>query len=302
MALSGKTPTSAGKFGLEVNGQMVGYVRNLQGGAPYGGVVIVPHPPSKSLTPTKYSPLAFSSNYRLPKSLAAHIGPTLRDGNAPNDMGLDMAVMAMTVDEKEMSRLAITQAALCEVDFGTFDASAKEPFNLDLVFQPHFSQFQPGSGMTIRGGVQVQQAKQVVRHAFKIHGYGDSQFWNFVQAVKLPVWSRIPPERTQTQIDNNEAIAALEVPNISDLELTIPYSKVNEVRDLFNKDLISASHEANDVVFEAYTQDMREKVFTLTMRRCLSYRLTEDHSKTIPMLKLTMFVEGLEVDFGSFAV
>lgn len=149
----------AGRFALELDGQVIDSLRSFEGGFPKAEVITEPSGPTpfvkKHLGPPKYQDIAIQCDPVMSKPLFEWIAATL----TMSSIKKNGAIITADVGSKEQSRLQFTDALITEVGFPAFDGSSKDVGRLTIKFAPEFTSLLAGKGTILKGDIGKAQQK-----------------------------------------------------------------------------------------------------------------------------------------------
>jgi phage tail-like protein len=145
-AAAAARPYTAGKFALELDGGVAGWLQSVKGGDARGEVVVEAWAagsyPKKHLGPLSYADIEMSLGLPESGSLAEWIETTL----AGSLDRRDGAIVAVDARSRELWRREFSSALLTEVRFPALDAASKNSAFLTLKLQPESTSRAKGSG------------------------------------------------------------------------------------------------------------------------------------------------------------
>jgi len=130
---------------LVLDGRDVGLLRSVEGGEPYGEVVVASGG-DKRIGAVRYTDIAIECPLVASAPLVDLIGGTL----AQSSPRCDGAVVDLDGDFKEVSRRAFKQALIREVEFPALDAAKKDPTYLTIRLAPESTQLEEGGGEAVK--------------------------------------------------------------------------------------------------------------------------------------------------------
>jgi hypothetical protein len=142
---------TGGRFVLELNGVVAGWLQSVKGGDARGDVVVealggAGSYPKKHLAQLSYGEIEMSLSLPLSELLADWIGSTL----AGSLNRMDGAILALDPQYKEMWRREFSSALITEVQFPPLDGANKDPAYLTIKLQPEYTSRAKGSGAMFR--------------------------------------------------------------------------------------------------------------------------------------------------------
>jgi hypothetical protein len=157
-SVSDKRGYVAGKYGIEIDGIMAGWLQSAEGGSATSDVVVeklgADSLQKKHIAGVKYEDITIQlSPGDLPKraGLAGWVAASLQ-----TPLRKSGAVVAADYNYKEHSRRTFTNALISEVTFPALDATSKDPAYMTLKFSPETTRFAIGSG----SGTPIQSPPQ----------------------------------------------------------------------------------------------------------------------------------------------
>src|SRR5215212_3963959 len=141
---------AAGRFALELDGTLCGFLRSVEGGAITSDVISEPPASSyfrkKHIGQPRYEELALQLDLSLDKSVYQWIADTWT-GKSPRHDG---SIIAVSSQQKAVSERQFFRAFLSEVTVPAMDGASKEPAFLTVKLAPEFHRARAGSGATTR--------------------------------------------------------------------------------------------------------------------------------------------------------
>jgi phage tail-like protein len=146
----GSSRFAAGRFALELDGTMCGFLKSVGGGAITADVITEPVGSSsfapKHIGQPRYEELTLQLDLSLEKAVYQWIADTWAGKSARHDG----SIVAVSSQQKTVSERQFFRAFLSEVTVPAMDASAKEPAFLTVKIAPEFHRAKGGSGATMK--------------------------------------------------------------------------------------------------------------------------------------------------------
>jgi phage tail-like protein len=157
---------AAGRFALELDGTLCGFLRSVEGGAITADVISEPlgstYFRKKHIGQPRYEELALQLDLALDKSVYQWIADTWT-GKSPRHDG---SIVAVSSQQKAVSERRFFRAFLSEVTVPAMDAASKEPAFLTVKLAPEFHRAKAGSGATAK--IPVAKKKAWLPSNFKL--------------------------------------------------------------------------------------------------------------------------------------
>ena len=157
---------AAGRFALELDGTMSGFLKSVEGGAIAADVIVEPAGsgfPKKHIGQPRYEELALRLDLSLEKAVYQWIADSWA-GKAPRHDG---SIVAVSSQGKAVSEREFVRAFLSEVTVSAADAASKEPGFLTVKLQPETLRTKKGSGEPAKAAVAAK-AKAWLPANFKL--------------------------------------------------------------------------------------------------------------------------------------
>jgi hypothetical protein len=139
-------PGSAGRFALELEGEMAGFVQSAEGG--HATAAVVEEAPGESCFPGKnlgqvsYEEIALECGTGMTAAFYAW----LQAAFACELVRKSGSILSADFNYKEVARRDFSNALITEISFPKLDASSKDPASLTVSFAPETTRRQKGTG------------------------------------------------------------------------------------------------------------------------------------------------------------
>lgn len=296
----------AGKFGVELDGIMAGWVQSAEGGHATSDVVAEKLGPDhivrKHIAGVKYEDITVNCGTGMSKGFYQWIKDSF-DHKYSRKNG---AVVAANYNHQEISRLTFSNALITEVGFPALDASSKDAAKMSIKWKPEYTRqtMNLGGGGSISGKFAMDQKVQKkwlpANFRLRIDGLDEPcQRVNKIEA--LVVKQKVIEHAVGELRDYEQEPATLEIPN---LVITFPESHA----DLFYKwheDFVIKGNNGDAAEksgsLDYLTPNLQEVLFTLTFSHLGIFKLTpekvEAGSEQIRRLKAEMYCEEIKFDY-----
>ena len=152
---------SAGKFGLELEGEFAGFVDSVEGGEVFAEIAEESAAPDgvipKHLAAVKYEPIRIKFGAGMTEAFYQWIARLL----ARSDKPMDGAILFLDINFKEERRLEWTRGRITEVTFPALDASSRDTVVLTVVIAPEStSMVLSQSARTVKRALKTRKRHQ----------------------------------------------------------------------------------------------------------------------------------------------
>jgi len=295
----------AGKYGIELDGIMAGWVSSVEGGHATSDVVnekVGPdHIVHKHIAGVKYEDITISCGTGMSKGFYEWIKASF-DHNYGRKNG---AVIAADYNYKEHSRLTWHFGLISEIGFPALDASSKDAAKMSIKVTPEYTrQTTTTGGPSVAGkysnnpGVQKKWLPSNFR--LKIDGL-DTTRVNKVEAIVVK--QKIIDNAVGEMRDYEREPAHLEIPN---LVVTLAESHSKEFFDWHESFVIKGKNGDSDEkggALEFLTPNLQETLFTITFKHLGIFKLTpekvESGSENIRRIKAEMYCEDMQFQYNA---
>jgi len=295
----------AGKYGIELDGIMAGWVSSVEGGHATSDVVsekVGPdHIVHKHIAGVKYEDISISCGTGMSKGFYEWVKASF-DHNYGRKGG---AIIAADFNYKEHSRLTWYNGLVSEIGFPALDAASKDAAKMTIKVTPEYTrQTTTTGGASVSGKYAtnaVQQKKWLpANFRLKIDGT-DCTRVNKIEAIVVK--QKIIDNAVGELRDYEREPAHLEIPN---LVVTLAESHSKEFYD-WHEDFVIKGNNGDDKerggTLEYLTPNLQEVLFTLTFKHLGVFKLTpekvEAGSENIRRVKAEMYCEDIQFVYGN---
>jgi phage tail-like protein len=293
----------AGKYGIELDGIMAGWVQSVEGGHATSDVVnekIGPdHIIHKHIAGVKYEDITVNCGTGMSKGFYEWVKASF-DHNYQRKGG---AVITADYNFKEHSRLTWYNGLVSEIGFPALDAASKDAAKMTIKVKPEFTRVATTSGGPSVSGKyainpNVQKKWLPANFRLKIDGL-DCTRVNKIEAIVVK--QKIIDNAVGELRDYEAEPAHLEIPN---LVVTLAESHSKEFYD-WHEDFVIKGNNGDDKekggTLEYLTPNLQEILFTLTFKHLGVFKLTpekvEAGSENIRRVKAEMYCEDIAFDY-----
>jgi hypothetical protein len=161
---------AAGRFALELDGTMCGFLKSVEGGAVTAEVIVEAMGSSpfrkKHIGAPEYEEFVLRLDLSLDKAVYRWIAGTWA-GKSPRHDG---SIIAVSSQQKAVSERQFFRALVSEVTVPAADASSKEPGFLTVKLMPEFQRAKAGSGASAKVSVAKQKSWLPANFKLEIDG------------------------------------------------------------------------------------------------------------------------------------
>jgi phage tail-like protein len=292
---------ATGRFALEIDGVMMGWVESASGGNAVADVV-TEKPGADSLQRkhignVKYEEITITVGAEMSKEFYQWIQNSF-DRKYTRKSG---SIIAADFNYKEISRLDFTNAMMMEVGMPALDAASKDAAKMTIKIMPEFTRHQKGSGNTVKLAPGRSQ-KQWLPSNFRLNIDGLEEATprvNKIEALTIK-WKIVDLAGGETR-DYEQEATSVEIPN---LVITVDESHARSLYDWQDDFVIKGNNgqeKERGGTLEYLTPNLKEALFTLKFGHLGIFKLTPDKmeagSENIRRVKAEMYVEEMRFSF-----
>jgi len=293
----------AGKYGIELDGIMAGWVGSVEGGHATSDVVNEKLGPDhiihKHIGGVKYEDITVSCGTGMSKGFYEWIKASF-DHNYMRKSG---AIITADYNYKEHARLSFFNGMPIEIGFPALDAASKDAAKMTIKIAPEYTRYTTTTGgpsvagkYAIKPGVQKKWLPANFR--LKIDGT-DCTRVNKIEAITVK--QKVVENPVGELRDYEKEPAHVEVPN---LVITLAESHSKEFYD-WHEDFVIKGNNGDDKerggTLEYLDPSLKEVLFTLTFMHLGLFKLTpekvEAGSENIRRVKAEMYCEDIKFEY-----
>ena len=294
----------AGKYGVELDGIMAGWIWSVEGGHATSDVVVeklgADHIQKKHIGNVKYEDISITCGTGMTKGFYQWIKDTL-DLKYSRKNG---AIIAADYNHKEHSRVTFYNALLTEFGMPALDAASKDAAKMTIKWAPEYTRTVNQPAATIAGKFAIDAPKQKkwlpANYRLKIDGL-DKACARVNKIEALVVKQKVTEHAVGELRDYEKEAAHVEIPN---LVITFPESHADEFYK-WHEDFVIKGNNGQDAekgaTLEYLTPNLKETLFTLTFGNLGIFKLTpekvEAGNEQIRRLKAEMYCETIKFDY-----
>jgi len=295
----------AGKYGVELDGIMAGWVWSAEGGHATSDVVVEKlgpdHIQKKHIAGVKYEDITVQCGTGMSRAFYEWIKASF-DHKYARKNG---AVIAADYNYKEHSRLTFYNGLITEIGFPALDASSKDAAKMSIKFAPEYTRMATTTGGPSVSGkysIDAKVQKKWLPANFRIRIDGLEEVCTRVNKIEaITVKQKVVENPVGELRDYEKEPAVLEIPN---LVITFPESHSKPMYD-WHEDFVIKGNNGDDKekggTLEFLTPNLQEVLFTITFQHLGIFKLTpekvESGSENIRRLKAEMYCEDMKFDY-----
>jgi phage tail-like protein len=285
---------AAGRYGIELEGAMAGFLQSTEGGDATAEVIEEKDSEAcatrKHLGNVKYEDIQISCG----TGMSAAFYEWLQGVPTCEFARKNGAIVAADVNSKERARRTFTQAIITELSMPALDAADKDTAYMNVTISPESTQRQKGSGNPINpcGPVKTQKKWLASNFRLTIPGLDCSK----VNKIEAFVFKQqvIPDQRGTVEVSN--------------LVITLPESSAQSFFD-WHEDFVikgnNGSESEKSGMLEYLTPNLGEALFTLNFQHLGIFKLVpekvEAGNEQIKRVKAEIYCEEATFQFGKSA-
>ncbi|MFO0573765.1 MAG: phage tail protein [Polyangia bacterium] len=294
------------KYGLEIEGGTVGWIKEFDGGHATAEVVtekIGADPLArKHLGPLKYEEISFKCGSGQSKALYDWIqtGFNQTSNQAGRKSG---AGIFCDYDQMELSRLTWQNGLITEFGMPALDASSKDAALMTLKFKPEITRKTFGGGAQIKTSFDSSKQKQWLPSNFRIKVDGCDDACKRVNKIEaLTIKQKVTEEAVGEIRDYQQLPTSVEEPN---LVLTLSESHADSFYQWHDDFVIKGNcSEGNEKhgQLDYLTPNLAETLFTLEFFHLGVFKISPDKVESggepVRRIKVEMYCEEIKFSYN----
>lgn len=292
----------SGRYALELDNVMVGWVQSADGGNPVGEVVNESMGPDyvtrKHIAAVKYEDITVSVSSGMSSVFYDWIKSTL-EGNPQRKSG---SIIYMDYNNHEISRMSFRNAMITEIDLPALDASSKDAAKMTIKFQPEFTRQQAGDGGTVRIPGDGFKQKKWLPANFRLRIDGLESAMSRVNKIEaITIKQKVVEYPLGEGRDYDLEPAGLELSNLVFTTTESVSQPLTSWMDDFVVRGNAGQEQEKGGTLEYLSADNKDVLFRLTFSHLGIFRLTPDKlesgSAQIRRVKAEMYMETVRFDY-----
>jgi len=291
----------AGKFALDLDGVMAGYLSSAEGGAATADVINEAMGPDfiihKHIGQPKYEDITITVGTGMTKGFYDWIQASFTQAHQRRSG----AIIAMDFQGREISRQEFQNALITEVGMPALDAASKDAAKMTIKFAPEYTRYKKGSGSAVKAPSRQQKLWLPANFRLRIDGLeAATSRVNKIEAIVVK--QKVVENPVGDQRDYEKEPAKVEIPN---LVITTAESHAQTLYD-WHEDFVVMGNNGQEqektgsLVFLA--SDSKTELFQLDLHHLGLFRLTaEEGGEGIRRLKAEMYCEEMTFSYSAAA-
>jgi len=293
---------TAGKYGIELDGQFAGWIESTEGGDATSDVVLEKVGPDniqhKHLAGAKYEEITLNCGIGMSRGFYDWIKASFDK----KFMRKNGAIIVSDYNFKPISRLQWTNGLITEVGFPACDAASKGNARMTVKILPEFTRMGAAAqGALPTPGQKVQKRLSPANFRLQIAGCPTAcAHVNKIEALTVK-FAQIQNQEGRMR-DYTAAPAHFDVPNLA---ITTAEAQAAEFYQ-WHQDFVIQGHNTRDKerggTLEFLAPDLRESLFTLTFRGLGIFKLAPEKvevgREAIGRVKAEMYCEDIGFAYG----
>lgn len=298
---------TAGKYALDLAGNMAGWVSSVEGGhckaevvAEKVGVDLIQH---KHIGGLSYEDISVSMGTSMSKTFYEWCQASVDHQYKRIDNG---AIISADFNMKEMGRLNFFNALITELGFPAVDATSKDACKMSVKFSPEYTRNIRKPGAAISGPLGRGEQKKWQAANFRLELQGAEKACKWVNKVEaLTIKQKVVKSQVGEQRDYQIECASVEYPN---LVITVSDAHADELYQ-WHEDFVIKGNCTQDKertgALHYLSSDLKE-LFTLEFQGLGIFALTpEKHeagSESIKRVKAELYCEQIKFKAAGGAI
>jgi phage tail-like protein len=293
---------AAGKYALELDGVMAGWLHSAEGGHATSEVVTEKIGPDqlqkKHIAGVKYEDITLSVGLGMSQPFYEWIKATLSHQYSRKSG----AIITCDFNDREVSRLEWSNALITEVGFPALDAASKDTAKITIKISPESSRLTTNrGGASPARGASSKAQKTWLPSNFRLQIPNvDCTHVNTIEAITVK--QRVTGNAAGEMRNYQKEPASVEVPN---LVITLPESQAQGFMTWHHDFAIRGQQqEERQGTLEYLTPDLREALFTLRFQRLGIFKIgpAKPASDGTRRVKAEMYFDGLRFTYTPSAL
>lgn len=284
---------TGGRFVLELDGETVGYVKSVDGGHIVGEVATQQLGPEnltkKHISNIKFTDITIEVDMGMSRSFYDWIQASFDRRPEPRSG----AIIAVDVNNQEMSRREFMDALITEVAFPALDGSSKDPAYMTIKIQPTRIRYQKGSGKVIgKAGAYSQEKWLASNFRFEIDGLDTS---NVSKIDGFAIKQRVAEDKVGRFREPQVQPSAVELPN---LKVTMSMQGFDSWYGWFEDFLINGNSRDDNELSGSITflaPDLTTELGRIDLEHVGIVKLAPADGNVLPQFTAELYVENMKL-------
>lgn len=298
-----------GKYGIELQHTMAGWVKSVEGGHATAEVVTEKigsdHLAKKHLAGVKYEEISFQCGTGMSTGIYDWI-KTGFNQTSINRGREDGAVVFADYDYNEVTRLDWQAGLITEFGMPALDAASKDAALMSVKFKPEITRKKIGGGGKVTFPADASRQKQWLPSNFRLRVDGCENGSKWVNKIEaLTIKQKVAEHAVGEIRDYQQEPTSVEVPN---LVITLSEAHAEEFYR-WHEDFVIKGNNGEDAekgaVLEYLSANLATTLFTLKFFHLGVFKISPDKveagGEPIRRLKVEMYCENIEFDYNKSA-
>jgi phage tail-like protein len=295
---------TAGKFALELDGVMAGWLHSVEGGHATSDVVNEKVGPDnlqkKHIDNVKYEDITLACGTGMSRAFYEWIRASIGHQN----LRKNGAIITCDYNYKEISRMEWNGALITEVGFPALDAASKDAAKMTIKFNPEVTRMTVKPGGNVAGAFATKAQKKWLPSNFRLQIANlDCTRVNKIEAITVK--QKVVENPVGEMRAYQKEPASVEAPN---LVITLAEASAMGFSNWQKESVMSGKNSkanAKTGQLDYLTEDLREPLFTLHFQNLGIFKLTpekvEAGSENIRRVKAEMYCESIQFVYSASA-
>lgn len=294
-----------GKYLLELNGQLCGFLWSSEGGLAYSEVVNeslgADNIQRKHIAGVKYSDITITFGTGMSKALYEWIKDSFSNATTDSDIRKSGAIIACSYDYKETSKLNFYNAVITEVTFPALDTASKDAAKITVTLSPEYTRKVKGTGKTYDSKSFMIQKKWLPAN-FKFSIEGLEKTTARVNKISEISFTRKVAENAIGEARDYQKDPASR--DFADITFTFPEANSDDITKWFDSFVINGNNgegAEKSGTISYLTPNLKETLFTMELHNLGIYKLENEPAVAgqtqISRLVATLYCEYIDFDY-----
>lgn len=297
---SARNSYAAGKYALELDGRVVGWLHSAEGGQAVADVVTEEFGDDwlqkKHIGNVKYEEITVT----VADGMSRELFQWVRDFTQNKAGRKNGAIIAADYTYSEISRLEFHNAVITELGLPALDAASKDAAKMTIKFAPEYTRMNAGSGKKL--AIDAKGQKKWLPANFRLRIDGLEEASSRVSKIEaFTIKQKVAANAAGELRDYEKEPAKVEIPN---LVITFPESYAKPLYD-WHEDFVIRGNNSEEQekggTLEYLAPNMTDVLYTITFKHLGIFKLTPDKmeagTEQIRRVKAEMYCEEMTFVF-----
>ena len=299
----------AGKYGLELDNQFVGWIEPPEGGYGTSDVVVERLGPDriqhKHIAGVKYEDIIVT----VGTGMSNVFYDWIRAGLDKKFTRRNGAIVTCDYNNHVLSRMQWFNALISEVGFPACDAASKDAAKMSIKITPEYTRFLVEKAGTVYSVNRIGPASQKkwLPANFRLQIAGCQTACSRVNKIEAITIKTVSDAKAVGEVRDYQSLPShLDVPNLTVTTLEATAAEFYQWHEDFVIKGINGDDKERGGTLDYLTPDFKEALFTLTFRHLGIFKLTpekvEAGSESVRRVKAEMYCEDIGFAYGTGAL